>query len=223
MAWTDPATWTVGELVLASKMNTHIRDNLNVLERGSDWRPNVGTGGGLGERWYWLGLGSEPTFNTDLVSFGTLRAYPFAVPDVSTIDRLAFEVTTAGGAGSRMRCGIYQATSETNLYPNALIVDGGEFVSDTTGVKAATVSNVLEPDVVYWAATLSGTSAPTCRTITAGMTGVRYLGAPSTLGVTIGKFITVALAYGALPATFTGGATVSTNTLTATVAVRYSA
>jgi len=29
MPWTDPATWSVGELVLASKMNTHVRDNLN--------------------------------------------------------------------------------------------------------------------------------------------------------------------------------------------------
>jgi hypothetical protein len=29
MGWTNPATWTVGELVLASKLNTHVRDNLN--------------------------------------------------------------------------------------------------------------------------------------------------------------------------------------------------
>lgn len=28
MAWTDPRTWTAGELVTASLMNTHLRDNL---------------------------------------------------------------------------------------------------------------------------------------------------------------------------------------------------
>jgi hypothetical protein len=28
MGWTAPATWTVGELVLASKLNTHVRDNM---------------------------------------------------------------------------------------------------------------------------------------------------------------------------------------------------
>ena len=31
MAWTTPRTWVVGELVTASMMNTHIRDNLNYL------------------------------------------------------------------------------------------------------------------------------------------------------------------------------------------------
>ena len=31
MAWTTPATWSVGESPTASKMNTHIRDNLIAL------------------------------------------------------------------------------------------------------------------------------------------------------------------------------------------------
>ena len=31
MAWTAPATWIVLEVPTASKMNTHIRDNLNAL------------------------------------------------------------------------------------------------------------------------------------------------------------------------------------------------
>jgi hypothetical protein len=32
MAWTTPATFTVGEVVTASKLNTHIRDNLRYLK-----------------------------------------------------------------------------------------------------------------------------------------------------------------------------------------------
>lgn len=32
MAWTAPATWSVAEIVTASKMNAHIRDNLNYLK-----------------------------------------------------------------------------------------------------------------------------------------------------------------------------------------------
>lgn len=32
MAWTAPATWSVSEIVTASKMNLHIRDNLNYLK-----------------------------------------------------------------------------------------------------------------------------------------------------------------------------------------------
>lgn len=31
MAWTTPRTWATGELVTATIMNTHIRDNLNYL------------------------------------------------------------------------------------------------------------------------------------------------------------------------------------------------
>jgi hypothetical protein len=32
MAWTAPRTWNVGELVTASMMNTHVRDNLSALK-----------------------------------------------------------------------------------------------------------------------------------------------------------------------------------------------
>lgn len=31
-AWTSPRTWATGELVTASLMNTHVRDNLNALK-----------------------------------------------------------------------------------------------------------------------------------------------------------------------------------------------
>lgn len=31
MAWTNPRTWNTGELVTASLLNTHLRDNLNYL------------------------------------------------------------------------------------------------------------------------------------------------------------------------------------------------
>ena len=32
MAWTVPLTWTAGQLVTAAQMNTHVRDNLNLLK-----------------------------------------------------------------------------------------------------------------------------------------------------------------------------------------------
>lgn len=35
MAWTSPKTWSVGELVTAAMLNTHLRDNLITLWKGS--------------------------------------------------------------------------------------------------------------------------------------------------------------------------------------------
>lgn len=35
MSWTTPRTWVSGELVTASLMNTHVRDNLNALRADS--------------------------------------------------------------------------------------------------------------------------------------------------------------------------------------------
>lgn len=32
MAWTNPKTWTVGAILSASDLNTHVRDNLNELK-----------------------------------------------------------------------------------------------------------------------------------------------------------------------------------------------
>jgi hypothetical protein len=36
MAWTTPKTWTTSELVTASLLNTHLRDNLNYLYGGKE-------------------------------------------------------------------------------------------------------------------------------------------------------------------------------------------
>lgn len=36
MAWTTPKTWTTGELVTATDLNTHVRDNLSFLKTKVD-------------------------------------------------------------------------------------------------------------------------------------------------------------------------------------------
>src|SRR5262245_7568818 len=43
MAWTTPRTWVAGELVTASMLNTHLRDNLNFLYGGDygNWTPSL--------------------------------------------------------------------------------------------------------------------------------------------------------------------------------------
>lgn len=65
MAWTTPATWTAGETVTASKMNTHVRDELLYLYSltgGLTWTEygptltNLSVGNGtLGYRYFQVG------------------------------------------------------------------------------------------------------------------------------------------------------------------------
>jgi hypothetical protein len=44
MAWTSPLTWQAGQVVTASDLNTHLRDNLNYLLAGSPLSYIVRTG-----------------------------------------------------------------------------------------------------------------------------------------------------------------------------------
>lgn len=57
MAWTAPKTWSVGELVTAANMNTHVRDNLSYLKGGAGaiTLDNI------------LGVGTAPTYGIDLL------------------------------------------------------------------------------------------------------------------------------------------------------------
>lgn len=41
MAWTTPRTWVAGEVVTASIMNTHVRDNLDDLDTRMDTAPQL--------------------------------------------------------------------------------------------------------------------------------------------------------------------------------------
>lgn len=43
MAWTTPKTWNTGDLVTAADLNTHVRDNMNVLFAPSNFQEVVGT------------------------------------------------------------------------------------------------------------------------------------------------------------------------------------
>ncbi len=47
MAWTSPRTWVTGELVTASLLNTHVRDNLSYLKNAPTFDGNVTVSGTL--------------------------------------------------------------------------------------------------------------------------------------------------------------------------------
>ena len=53
MAWTAPRTWVVAEIVTASVMNTHVRDNLLALSQHVHDQGEAGDGARLRYfRWF---------------------------------------------------------------------------------------------------------------------------------------------------------------------------
>jgi len=225
MAWTEPRTWVLGEQTTAALMNTHLRDNLNSLGRDVYLPRVVGTSGPLGERWYpagydfWNtgeGLGNGASIGTD-----QLHAVPFYSPRGRIVDGICFQVTVAGGAGSVGRCGLYQATSESNIYPGALVLDGGEKTCTTATVKSTTgLAITLEPDLLYWAVLLTGVSAPQVQRLNVQS---MVMGVVTSLASVPDTNLNVAQTYGALPAIFPAGATFQQLAGVPLIAVRYSA
>jgi hypothetical protein len=63
----------------------------------------------------------------------------FATPTV--VDAIRCEVTTAGSAGTVVRMGIYAPGSDGA--PDALIVDAGTVLADTTGIKSITINQTI--------------------------------------------------------------------------------
>ncbi len=171
------------------------------------------------EMWY-AGFQNQIATATQSTSVDVIRLQPFVISRQVVLDRIAFELTTAGGAGSKGRVGIYASTSIENLYPANLLVDGGEFALDgATGVKSSTISLTLGAGV-YWFASLFGVAAPTLRTPVAGSYG-HILGAPSTIGAPNLR-AQVSLAYTSLPATLPGGGITATSATTPLIGVRCS-
>ena len=168
------------------------------------------------ERYYFAGQNAPVALITGSGATGTLRAFPFVSPRGGTLDRLAIAVTTGAGAGGVARWGIYTATSTTNVYPSALVVDAGEVDVTSIGVKSQTISVALSSSTLYWFVYIGGVSAATIRFLNANgcWPFLGYSNAFDSAGVANlnpGVGLTVAQAYGALPGTYPAGATVIVN------------
>ena len=172
------------------------------------------------EAWYHSGgTKTSPTANT-AGTIDRLEACPFVCERGGTIDRLAFRVTTGGTAGSVARVGIYTNTGDNNPQPNALVVDGGEFDTTTTGVKSATISNVLAPGL-YWFVFHAGVAAPTIRGWGVAALNNTILGISAVSGWD--SVFRVTKAYAALPDPFTAGGGWQRGVTAPAIAVRFSA
>ena len=154
---------------------------------------------------------SSPNTGTALTTgaptVNNLRAIPFVVSKVITIDQMAINVTTVGAGGTgNARIGIYEDNG--NSYPGALIVDAGTNITTSTGVKTFTTGLpvTLDPGL-YWLVYVHNntTTAPTIRSFAVASL-IPVLGYASTLPTNQQFGWSVAFTFAALPATYPTGA-----------------
>jgi hypothetical protein len=140
---------------------------------------------------------------TVALAANNLFAAPFVAPPRSAmIDRLAVYVTT-GVASSTVRLGIYDATSESNLYPNNLLWDSGALATATTNAIAGGTPNLtLTPGRLYWAA-LNSSSNPTVRAVAVGGACPIFGIADALSATALQICLSGTRTYAALPSTFT--------------------
>ncbi len=62
MAWTTPKTWVADDVLTASELNTHVRDN---LEAATEWTPYTPT---------WTATGTAPAIGTGTVTGQYIKA-----------------------------------------------------------------------------------------------------------------------------------------------------
>lgn len=160
----------------------------------------------------------NPSMATLSFSIENIRALPILLNRGGRLDRVAINVSTAGGTGCKARLAIYKAASETDLYPRELILDGGEVAADSVGFKSIAVNLTLLPNVIYWMVLNigpTGVAAPTIKSI--GVANMYpLLGIDNTMTVnTAGVGLIVATAYPSgwsYPAVFPPNATAITST-----------
>lgn len=161
---------------------------------------------------YYSGMFASGTLTGSTISTGTIYYAPFLLPVAGTFDRICWRYTTASGsAGSLARCGIY---ADANASPGGRIVDAGTFASDTaaTATPEITISALSLGAGLYWVAliedTNSGAVAWSPQTFSCNIQGgTSVVGGFAASGAQAGR--TEVMAFGALPATATPSAFVS--------------
>lgn len=184
--------------------------------------------GSTADRWYLGGTMSTSPADTNCTFItDTLIAVPLLSIRGGTIDRIAIYVQSMS-IGNAARLGIYEATSATNPYPGALLLDAGTVDLGSAGAKAITISQALGANKLYWLVINTNTGSGACRGMAASSNGLfPIVGVANTLALnTAGFGYKVGSTYAALPATYPASGTILTfavNDVIPVIGVRYSA
>lgn len=139
---------------------------------------------------------------TTVPAANTLLTVPLWSGGGGQISEIGFSVAVVGAAGSLSRCGLYDSDPVT-LRPRTLLADSGQIDTNaSTGFKNVTGLTVgLQPHKLYYPVFQTNGNPPT---ISGFASGVSLFGMTVPLSDLRGW--SVAQAFGALPATFPGGA-----------------
>lgn len=170
-------------------------------------RPPYVSGRSSEERWCCSAVVcTAPTASSPTVN--SLRVSPITFPRHAVVDQLAFNVTSAGGAGSLSMVGMYD-TEGDGWYPTRLLFNGTSWDTNAnTGVLKDICCIPVVANRLYWMAFNCGTAAPQCRCC-ANASSWPIGSWEDQGGSTPGTFITVSSTYSAngLPSIFPRGGT----------------
>lgn len=162
--------------------------------------------GGAGGTVYIAGMVNTTALAAMAIVANVLYVCPFIAPRKGgSIDQLSWRVTT-GGAGLA-RIGLWENTSEANLYPSARLADSGDISVAAAATKTFTPAAriPLRPGDPYYLSYISNV-AHNVQAMQAGGLAA-FWGLDAALGNFPRSAINIGVAYGALPATFPAGAT----------------
>lgn len=183
-----------------------VRDH-NIAEAQERFRR---TKGQIGFDCFYMSTLPVYSTSTGAPTLNEIRCLPFFSGRGGVVDRIAFDCTVVGGAGSKLRLGIYDADQDS-LYPTALLADSGEIDGTVaTGVRAFPINVTMQPSRLYWLCGIHGTTSATVR-ITGGspVPIFGYGGASwNNAGVACGWHIFIP--YGPLPDPMPAGGTIYT-------------
>lgn len=159
---------------------------------------------GSGRTRYYLAGHAGTVTGTLTANAETLQALPFLATRGGTVNLSLY--VDGPGVGALCRLGIYSNTSDTTLYPNALLNAGSEIDCSVGGLQTSITGEVLQPGTLYWIVALPNATAWTATVVDASgcwqLGGVSALSGPAYSGVGWYKGYT----YDVLPDPFPSGA-----------------